>query len=134
MADQAFQILQPYSIANQMISLFCFHLFSIRVSLVAQWQRIHRQCRRRGLDPCVRKIPWRRNQQHTPVILPRKSQGQRSPAGYSPWVARVRHHLANKPPPVRCLWYQMSVLFLFLRKWRRCHQKNILVLHKLVFK
>ena len=31
------------------------------------------------------KIPWRREWQPTPVILPGKSNGQRSLAGYSPW-------------------------------------------------
>ena len=33
----------------------------------------------------VRKIPWRRKWQPTPVFLPGKSHGQRSLAGYSPW-------------------------------------------------
>ena len=42
------------------------------------------QCRRRGFDPWVRKIPWRRNWQSTPVFLSGKSHGQRSLAGYSP--------------------------------------------------
>ena len=32
----------------------------------------------------LRKIPWRRKWQPTPVFLPRKSHGQRSLAGYSP--------------------------------------------------
>ena len=32
-------------------------------------------------DPWVRKIPWRRAWQPTPVVLPGKSQGQRSPMG-----------------------------------------------------
>ena len=36
-------------------------------------------------NPWVRKIPWRRAWQHTPVFLPGESHGQRSPAGYSPW-------------------------------------------------
>ena len=31
------------------------------------------QCRRQGFDPWVRKIPWRRKWQPTPVVLPRKS-------------------------------------------------------------
>ena len=31
------------------------------------------------------KIPWRRKWQPTPVFLPRKSHGQRSLAGCSPW-------------------------------------------------
>ena len=33
----------------------------------------------------IRKIPWRRKWQPTPVLLPGKSHGQRSLANYSPW-------------------------------------------------
>ena len=36
------------------------------------------------LDPWVRKIPWRRARQPTPVSLPGESHGQRGLAGYSP--------------------------------------------------
>ena len=36
-----------------------------------------RRCRRRGFHPCVKKIPWRRKQQPTPVFLPGESYGQR---------------------------------------------------------
>ena len=43
------------------------------------------QCRRPGFDPWVRKIPWRRKWQSTPVLLPGKSRGQRSLVGYSTW-------------------------------------------------
>ena len=46
------------------------------------------QCRkhkRRGFDPWVGKIPWRRAWQRTPVFLPGESHGQRSLAGCSPW-------------------------------------------------
>ena len=32
----------------------------------------------------VRKIPWRRKWQHTPIFLPGESHGQRSLVGYSP--------------------------------------------------
>ena len=35
-------------------------------------------------DPWVRKMLWREEQQPTPVLLPGKSHGQRSLAGYSP--------------------------------------------------
>ena len=38
-----------------------------------------------GLNPWVRKILWRREQQSTPVFLPGEFHGQRSLAGYSPW-------------------------------------------------
>ena len=36
-----------------------------------------------GFDPWVRKIPWRREWQPTPVFLPGKSHGQRN------WLATV---------------------------------------------
>ena len=41
-------------------------------------------CRRRGFNLWVRKIPWRRRWQPTPVFLPGKSHGQRSLVGCSP--------------------------------------------------
>ena len=44
---------------------------------------------RLGLHLRVRKIPWRRNWQPTPVFLPGKSPEQRSLVGYSPWGHRV---------------------------------------------
>ena len=46
------------------------------------------QCRthkRHWFYPWVRKIPWRRAWQPTPVFLPGESHGQRSLVGYSPW-------------------------------------------------
>ena len=46
------------------------------------------QCKKRrrlGFVHRVRKIPWRRKWQPTPVFLPGTSHGQRSLAGYSPW-------------------------------------------------
>ena len=46
------------------------------------------QCRRLEFDPWVRKIPWNRKWQPTPVFLPGKLHGQRSLAGYSPWGCR----------------------------------------------
>ena len=39
------------------------------------------QGRTHGFDPWVRKNPWRRKSQPTPVSLPRKSHGQSSLAG-----------------------------------------------------
>ena len=43
-----------------------------------------RRCKWLGFDPWVRKIPWRRKWQLTPVFLPGDSHGERSLAGYSP--------------------------------------------------
>ena len=55
------------------------------------------QCRRRRFHPWVRKIPWRRKWQPTPVFLVRKSHGQRSLVGDSPWGCKgVRHDLVTK--------------------------------------
>ena len=44
-----------------------------------------RRLKRRRLDPWIRKIPWRRIWQPTPILLPGESHGQRSLAVYSPW-------------------------------------------------
>ena len=38
-----------------------------------------------GFDLWVRKIPWRRKRQPTPVFMPGKFHGWKSLAGYSPW-------------------------------------------------
>ena len=46
--------------------------------------------RRCSFDPWVGKIPWRREWQPTPVLLPGRFHGQRSLAGCSPWGHRVR--------------------------------------------
>ena len=44
-----------------------------------------RRCKRRGFDPWVGKMPWRRRWQPTPVFSSGESHGQRSLVGYSPW-------------------------------------------------
>ena len=49
-----------------------------------QWRRY----KRRGFNPWVREIPWRRKWQPAPVFLPGKSHGQRSLAGYRPWSCK----------------------------------------------
>ena len=41
--------------------------------------------KKHGFDPWVRKNPWKRAWQPTPVFLPGESHGWRSLAGYSPW-------------------------------------------------
>ena len=65
------------------------------------------QCRKLLFDPQIKKIPWRRKWQPTPVFLPRKSHGQRSLAGYSPWDRkRVRHNLSTKQQQPVSLFYR----------------------------
>ena len=60
----------------------------------------------------VGKILWRRKWQPTPVFLPGKSCGQRSPAGYSPWSIKksgMTEHAARtspSPPNPKPFWPQ----------------------------
>ena len=62
------------------------------------------QCRRHSFNPWVRKIPWRRKWQPTPVFLLGESRGRRSLVGYSPWGhKRIIHDWAAK------LWQQMFI-------------------------
>ena len=71
---------------------------------------------RGGFDSWVRKIPWRRKQQPTPVFLPRESLRQRSLAGYIQFIesqraghysgdlAHTRSHHAVQYIPMICLF------------------------------
>ena len=49
-----------------------------------RWWRTCLQWRRLEYNPWVRKIPWRRARQLTPVFLPGESHGQRDLASYGP--------------------------------------------------
>ena len=52
-------------------------------------------CRRCRFNPWIRKIPWRRAWQPTPIFLPWKLQGERSLLGYSPRVTKSWTWLSN---------------------------------------
>ena len=54
---------------------------NLGTSLVAQMIESACNVGQAGFNAWVRKIPWRREWQHTPVLLPGKSPGQRSPWG-----------------------------------------------------
>ena len=64
-----------------------------------------RRHKRRGFDPWVRKIPWRKSWQPTPVFLPGKSHEQGPDK--SPWVAKSRtrpkHARTSSRPAVHSL-------------------------------
>ena len=60
----------------------------LRVFPVVQWKRIclqYMRHQRHRFNRCIRKIPWRRKWQPTPVFLPGESHGKRSLARYSLW-------------------------------------------------
>ena len=48
-----------------------------------------------GSNPWVRKVPWRRPWQPTPVFLPGEFHGQRSLEGDSPWVTTSQTQLSD---------------------------------------
>ena len=50
-----------------------------------RWKRMCLQCRKPRFSPWLRKIPWSRTWQPTPVFLPGECHGQRRLVGYSPW-------------------------------------------------
>ena len=82
------------------LSPFLFNLYAeYRASLVAQLVKKLPVVQEMGFNPWVRKIPWRRKWQPTPVFLPGKSHGQRSLVGYSPGVTRFGYELVTKLPP-----------------------------------
>ena len=61
------------------------------------------QCRRPGLDPWIRKIPWWREWKPTPVFFAGEFHGPTSLAGYSPWdwkrsdmTEHAHGHILNK--------------------------------------
>ena len=60
-------------------------LFLLQLKEWLRWLRICLQWGRPGFDPWIRKIPWRREWQPTPVFLPGEFHGQRGLAGCSPW-------------------------------------------------
>ena len=76
------------TISLKLISFFSFKNLATRLPWWLRWQAICPKCRRRGFDPWVGKIPWRREWQHTPVVLLGEFYGQRSLAGYSPWGSK----------------------------------------------
>ena len=66
------------------------------LSITNSWSSLRLTCqlrrhKRHGFDPWVRKNPWRRKWQPTPIFLPGESHGERNLAGFSPCCCRVRH-------------------------------------------
>ena len=59
-----------------------------------------------GFNLWVRKIPWSRNLQPTPVFFPGKFHGQRSLAGYSPWG----HEESNTTEQLNALMFLIILL------------------------
>ena len=89
------------------------------------------QCRRPGFDPWVRKIPWRRKWQPTPVLLPGKSHGQRSLVDYGPWdrkesdtTERLHFHFHFPWRKLSWIWSWQAKILCFILWITRSHKKN----------
>ena len=102
------------------------------------------QCRRRRkwrFNPWVRKIPWSKKWQPTPVFSPGESHGQRSLAGYSPWGLKELGTTERRTQPsllssshVRTWLPERPEHWLYellLEKWRLCLVTHCLGLSKL---
>ena len=64
------------------------------------------QCRRHrlGFDPWVRKIPWRRKWQPTPVFFPSESYGQEEPGGLQSIGSHRKGHNWGVLPCITYMW------------------------------
>ena len=88
------------------------------------WQyRRHKRCRS---NPWVRKTPWRRAWQPTPVFFPGESHGQRSLAGCSPQGHTVRHDWSNlayipKCIPIYAFIYMYTYLYMYTCEFVHIH-------------
>ena len=78
------------------------------------------QCR---FKPWVRKIPWRRKWQPTPVFLRGKSHRRRSLAGTAHGVARAGQDLATKIHNFR-RWTKITI---YIKPWRFQECLNIML-------
>ena len=84
-----------------------FSVFT-HVSVLPRWLSKESTCNRRpSFHPWVRKVPWRRQWQPTPVFLPGESHGQRSLVGHSPgvtwsraWLGDSQQHVCTSPSSV----------------------------------
>ena len=65
--------------------------------------------KQRRFDPWVRKTPWRRKWQPTPVSLPGESYGQSSLEGHSPWGCKEQD--TTEQSCVNITWWIISFWF-----------------------
>ena len=76
-----------------------------------------RRLKRRGFDPWVRRIHFRRARQPTPVLLPGESHGHRSLVGYSPQGCKeldMTEHACNGESNASFMLWLMHVISLHI--------------------
>ena len=80
-------------------------------------QKICLQCKRPGFNPWIRKIPWRREWQPTPVLLPGESHGHSSLAGDSPWCCKELD--MTEQLTVACFLMFTAALLTIVKIWKQ---------------
>ena len=99
------------------VSSLFFNFFLLQLppwKPVVQWLKSYllmQECRRHRFHLWVRKIPWRRKWQPTPVFLSGESHGQRSLVGYSPWGHReldATEHACIGPYPPALISFRLQ--------------------------
>ena len=112
----------PYKMQNS--TEFLRHTVSRLVFSLPWWlsgKESACKLRRYGFNPWVRKIPWRRKWQPTPVFLPGESHGQGSLVGYSPQGhKRVGHDLVTKQQLVYSTRKHMDFFFSLCCSFKKC--------------
>ena len=110
--------INPHYTSKIFIKLQIFYdlLLILMGFLVGSLGRVCLQCGGPGFNPWVRKIPWRRKWQPTPVFLPGEFYEQRSLVGYSPWG-----HKELDTTEWLTLWY-----------WMNIHQFNVHEIRRIV--
>ena len=86
-----------------------------------------RRHKRHWFNPCVRKIPWSRKWQPTPVILLQKSHGQKSLAGYNPWS----HKESDMTPRLNNTYMYSYISYIFFTKYLCIVKKALMVLENM---
>ena len=119
----SFYLIQTFPIYKTIMVPYMYYQFIYVLSGLPWWlggKESACQFRTHGFDPWVGKIPWRREWQQTPVFLPRKSQGQRRLAGYSPWGHKKSDmtQQLNDTKVLTSIFYWQYIAFTF-RSWTR---------------
>ena len=85
------------------------------------------QFRRDEFDPWVRKVPWSRKWQPTPVFLPGKSHGQRSQAGYCTWGHKESDTTERRGKHAHCVYYVRHCSEFYKRNNSLKYQSNSII-------
>ena len=117
-------LLYPYLVMSHDLFSESNHAYSLASPGGASGKEPTFQCTRpkkHSFNPWVRKTPWRRAWQPTPVFLPGESHGQRSLMGHNPQghkefdMTEVTEHAQRKKKGEKTDLYLMLLQLFFLK-------------------